>query len=36
MSYESDPDRVTVLFEDAGYRTLALAAVRRGDVLEAA
>lgn len=34
MSYDSDPDRVTVLFEESGYRTLALAAVRRGGLLE--
>ncbi len=31
MSYEQD--RVTVLFEDAGYRTLALSAVERDDLL---
>ncbi|GII82899.1 ATP-dependent DNA helicase RecQ [Sphaerisporangium siamense] len=28
-----DPDRVTVLFEEVGYKTLSLAAVRRDDLL---
>jgi hypothetical protein len=32
--YEGDPDRVTVLFEEAGYRTLALGAVREHGLLE--
>jgi ATP-dependent DNA helicase RecQ len=34
MSYETDPDRVTVLFEESGYRTLALHAVQRNNLLE--
>ena len=34
MSYETDPDRVTVLFEESGYRTLALDAVRESDLLQ--
>jgi ATP-dependent DNA helicase RecQ len=34
MGYEGDPERVTVLFDESGYRTLALAAVRRGGLLE--
>ncbi|HEY6798636.1 MAG TPA: RecQ family ATP-dependent DNA helicase [Kineosporiaceae bacterium] len=33
MGYEGDPDRVTVLFEESGYRTLALDAVRRHGLL---
>jgi ATP-dependent DNA helicase RecQ len=32
MSVEQD--RVTVLFEQAGYKTLALAAVRANDLLD--
>ncbi|RJK97781.1 RecQ family ATP-dependent DNA helicase [Vallicoccus soli] len=36
MGYEGDPDRVTVLFDESGYRTLALEAVRRSDLLEPA
>jgi len=32
--YEGDPDRVTVPFEEAGYRTLALDAVREHGLLE--
>jgi len=36
MAYEADPDRVTVLFEQAGYRTLALDAVCGTGLLEAA
>ncbi len=35
MSYDTDPDRVTVLFDEAGYRTLALAAVRDHALLAA-
>lgn len=34
MGYEGDPDRVTVLFDEAGYRTLALDAVREHRLLE--
>lgn len=34
MGYEGDPDRVTVLFEVSGYRTLALDAVRANGLLE--
>lgn len=33
MDYETDPDRVTVLFEEVGYRTLALAAVQASGLL---
>jgi ATP-dependent DNA helicase RecQ len=33
MGYEGDPDRVTVLFEEAGYRTLALEAVQEQGLL---
>jgi ATP-dependent DNA helicase RecQ len=36
MGYEGDPDRVTVLFEVSGYRTLALDAVRDNGLLESA
>ena len=28
-----DPDRITVLFDDYGYRTLAVSAVRQNDLL---
>jgi ATP-dependent DNA helicase RecQ len=34
MGYEGDPDRVTVLFDASGYRTLALDAVRDHGLLE--
>lgn len=34
MSYEQDPDRVTVLFQSAGYKTLALEALRRNKLME--
>ncbi len=34
MIYDGDPDRVTVLFEESGYRTLALEAVRLGGLLD--
>jgi ATP-dependent DNA helicase RecQ len=34
MGYEGDPDRVTVLFDTDGYRTLALDAVRDNALLE--
>ncbi|MGN6598734.1 MAG: RecQ family ATP-dependent DNA helicase [Actinomycetes bacterium] len=36
MGYESDPDRVTVLFEEAGYRTLGLETVLQQDLLKPA
>ena len=34
MSYETDPDRITVLFEESGYRTLSLETVRENGLLE--
>jgi ATP-dependent DNA helicase RecQ len=36
MGYDADPDTVTVLFEESGYRTLALDAVRAGTLLTSA
>jgi ATP-dependent DNA helicase RecQ len=36
MGYDTDPDTVTVLFEESGYRTLALKAVQANDLLRPA
>jgi ATP-dependent DNA helicase RecQ len=36
MGYDSDPDTVTVLFEESGYRTLAVEAVSAAGLLEPA
>jgi ATP-dependent DNA helicase RecQ len=36
MVMRAEPDRVTVLFEDAGYKTLSLEAIRRDDLLSLA
>lgn len=34
MSYDQDPDRVTVLFDESGYKTLALKALQQHHLLE--